>query len=173
MDCTKVRAADPTGVPSMVMACEGVASSRDMVTLTLEDGGLPGQSTFRANRVEITNDPEFFWLLSPGAEVPWKYETRPRSREALPAPWLRSNAPVGAGRIVMVGAAGATTTGVMVLGAPVVCPNAARLKSSANIPTRNRTACLEFIKNQNWLGLIGPSQYRSSKMSVRISHRPH
>ena len=72
MDCTKVCAADPTVVPSMAMACEAAASSRDTVTLTLEDAELPGQSTFNANRVEITNDPEFFWLLSPGAEVPLK-----------------------------------------------------------------------------------------------------
>jgi hypothetical protein len=70
MDCTKVCAADPTVVPSMVMACDAAASRRDMVTFTLEDGELPGQSTFNANRVEITNDLEFFCLLSPGAEVP-------------------------------------------------------------------------------------------------------
>jgi hypothetical protein len=72
MDCTKVRVADPTAFPSMVMACEGAASSRDMVTLTVEDGALPGQSTLNPNRVEITNDRELFWLLSPGAEVPLK-----------------------------------------------------------------------------------------------------
>src|ERR1700674_4148473 len=102
MDCTRVRAANPTLVPSIEMACEGVESKRDMVTSTLEDAGLPGQSTFSENRVEITNDLEVFWLLSPGAEVPWKYEIRPRSREALFAPWLRNNAPVAAWRIVMV-----------------------------------------------------------------------
>jgi hypothetical protein len=72
MDCTKVCAADPTGVPSMVMECEAAASRRDMVTFTLEDCELPGQSTFKATRVEITNDLEFFWRLSPGAEVPLK-----------------------------------------------------------------------------------------------------
>jgi hypothetical protein len=43
-----------------------------MVTSTVEDDELPGQSTFSANRVEITNDPEFLRLLSPGTEVPLK-----------------------------------------------------------------------------------------------------
>jgi hypothetical protein len=43
-----------------------------MVTFTWEDGGLPGQSTFNTNRVEITNEPEVFLLLSPGAEAPLK-----------------------------------------------------------------------------------------------------
>jgi hypothetical protein len=119
-----------------------------MVTFTLEDAELPGQSTFNANRVEITNDLEFFWLLSPGAEGPLKYETRPRSREALLAPWLRINAPAAAARIVIVGVAGATT-GVMVCGAPAGCPNTARLASRAKIHIRNRAVCLEFIKKQN------------------------
>ena len=72
MDCTKVRAADPTVVPSMLMACEAAASRRDMVTFTLADGELPGQSIFNAKRVEITNDFEFFRLLSSGVEIPLK-----------------------------------------------------------------------------------------------------
>jgi hypothetical protein len=72
MDCTRVRAADLTAVPSMVMRCEDAASRRDMVTLTLENGALPGQSTLNPNRVETTNELEVFWLLSPGAEVPLK-----------------------------------------------------------------------------------------------------
>jgi hypothetical protein len=59
MDCTKVCAADPTVVPSMVMT-EAAASRRDMVTFTLDDPELPGQSTFNANLVEIMNDLEFF-----------------------------------------------------------------------------------------------------------------
>ena len=72
MDCANIRAVDPTAFPSMVMECEAAASRREMVTLTLEAGALPGQSTFKANRVEITNDLEFFCLVSPGAEVPLK-----------------------------------------------------------------------------------------------------
>ena len=72
MDCAKVCAADPTVVPSMVMECEAAASRREMVTFTWDDAELPGQSTFNANRVEITNDREFFLRLSPGAEVPLK-----------------------------------------------------------------------------------------------------
>jgi hypothetical protein len=51
------------------MACEAAPSKLDTVTLTCEDGELPGHSTFSANRVETTNDLEFFWLVSPGAEV--------------------------------------------------------------------------------------------------------
>lgn len=77
------------------------------------------------------------------------------------APWLRIIAPVAAGRIVILGAAGAATTGVVLRGAPADCPNAARFTSSASIPVRNMNACFEIINNQNWLGLIGPSQYRS------------
>ena len=72
MDSIKVCAADPTVVPSTEMACEVAASRRDMVTLTFEDAELPGQSTRNANRVEITNDLEFLWLVSPGAEAPLK-----------------------------------------------------------------------------------------------------
>ena len=72
MDCSKVCAAGLTVVPSMVMACDGAPSRRDMVTLTLENGALPGQSTLNPNRVETTSEPEVFWLLSPGAEVPLK-----------------------------------------------------------------------------------------------------
>ena len=72
MDCSKVAAADLTVVPSMVMACEGAPSRRDMVTLTLENGALPGQSTLNPNRVETTSEREVFWLLSPGAELPLK-----------------------------------------------------------------------------------------------------
>ena len=72
MDCSKVCASDLTGVPSMVMACEGAASRREMVTLTWENGALPGQSTRNSNRVETTNDREVLRLLSPGAEVPLK-----------------------------------------------------------------------------------------------------
>jgi hypothetical protein len=67
---------------------------------------------------------------------------------------------------VMLGAAGATTTGVMVVGAPAVCPNAARLKSSANIPARNKAACLEFITNQK---LTGPGW---AQRRTGISRRP-
>jgi hypothetical protein len=69
MDWTNVCAADPSVVPSMVMACEAAASRRDTDTLTLEDDELPGQSTFKANWVEITNDPEFWCLLWPEARV--------------------------------------------------------------------------------------------------------
>jgi hypothetical protein len=72
MDCTKIVAADPTVVPSMVIACEGAASSRETVTFTLEEAELPEQSTFNANLVEMTNDLELVWLLTPGAEVPLK-----------------------------------------------------------------------------------------------------
>jgi hypothetical protein len=50
---------------------------------------------------------------------------------------------------VIVGAAGAAFTGVMVRRAPAVCPNAARLARSTNIHTENRAMCLEFIKNPN------------------------
>ena len=70
MDCARVCAADPNAVPSMVMECEVAASRRDMVTFTLADAELPGQSTFNPNRVEITSDLELLWLLSPGAEAP-------------------------------------------------------------------------------------------------------
>src|SRR6202035_2660800 len=63
MDCSKVCAADLTVVPSMVMACEGAPSRRDMVTLTIENGALPGQSTLNPNRVETMSDREVFWLL--------------------------------------------------------------------------------------------------------------
>jgi len=72
MDWTKACGEDPRVAPSMLMACEAAASRRDTVTLTWEDGELPGQSIFNANRVEITNDPEFLRLLSPEAEVPLK-----------------------------------------------------------------------------------------------------
>jgi hypothetical protein len=54
------------------MACEAAATRRVMVTYTWEDAEFPGQSTFNANRVEITNDLEIFWLISPGNEVPLK-----------------------------------------------------------------------------------------------------
>ena len=55
----------------MAMPCEADASRRDTVRFTWEEE-FPGQSTLNANRVEITNDPGFFWLVSPSAEVPLK-----------------------------------------------------------------------------------------------------
>jgi hypothetical protein len=72
IDCTKVCATDPNVVPSMAMACEDAASMRAMLTFTREGHGVPGQSTFSAKGVEITNDLEVFRLLSPGAEAPLK-----------------------------------------------------------------------------------------------------
>jgi hypothetical protein len=72
MASANICAADINLIPSIARACDAAASVRDIVTFTREEGELPGQSTFNANRVEITNDPEVFWLLSPGAEVPRK-----------------------------------------------------------------------------------------------------
>ncbi len=72
IDCTRVCGMDRTVVPSTVMACEEAASRRDTVTFTLDDAGLPVQSTRNANRVVIMNDVEFFWLVAPGAEAPLK-----------------------------------------------------------------------------------------------------
>ena len=51
IDWTKVCAADPNVVPSMLMASERSASRRDMVTVTREEEELPGQSTLNPNRV--------------------------------------------------------------------------------------------------------------------------
>src|SRR5260370_31936396 len=80
MDWTKACGADPRMAPSMLMACEGAASRRDTVTLTWEDGELPGQSIFNANSVEITNDPEFLRLRSPGANGPFTQKNPPKYR---------------------------------------------------------------------------------------------
>ena len=66
MDGTNVCAVGPRAIPSMAMACEADASRRETVRFTWEDE-FPGQSTFNANRVETTNDPEFFWLVSPSS----------------------------------------------------------------------------------------------------------
>ncbi len=140
MDCAKGCGAIPNAVPSMEMACEAAPSRRDMVTLTWEDDELPGQSIFNAKRVEITNEVEFFWLVSPGADVPLKYETLPRSREALPDPWLRINAPEAAGKIVMLGAAVAAATGVTARGTGA-CPNTARFASRAHSHIPIRAVC--------------------------------
>src|ERR1700678_3794891 len=72
MEGTSVCTANPTVVPSMEIAWDEAASRRDIVRLTRDDEELPGQSTLKVNRVEITNDPAVFWLVSPGAEVPLK-----------------------------------------------------------------------------------------------------
>ena len=69
MDDTNICAVGPKEIPSMAMACEAEASRRDTVRLTWEEE-FRGQSTFNANRVEITNAPAFFRLVSPTAEVP-------------------------------------------------------------------------------------------------------
>jgi hypothetical protein len=104
IDGSNTRSVDPTGFPSIAIACEGAASSRAIVTFTRVAAGLPGQSTRSANRVEITNDLERLSLACPGADVPLKYDTRPKSSAALPAPWLRTSAPADAVKIVTVGA---------------------------------------------------------------------
>jgi hypothetical protein len=70
MDSVKGRGAVPNLIPSIAMACVAAASVRNMVTFTRDDRALRGQSTFKANRVEITNDVEVFLLLSPGVEAP-------------------------------------------------------------------------------------------------------
>jgi hypothetical protein len=70
IDSAKGRGAVPNLIPSIAMACVAAASVRNTVTLTREYDALPGQFTFNANRVEITNDPEVFLLLSPGFEAP-------------------------------------------------------------------------------------------------------
>jgi hypothetical protein len=69
MDDARICAVGPKGIPSIAMACEADASSRETVRLTWEEE-FRGQSTFNAKRVEITNAPGFFWLVSPKAEVP-------------------------------------------------------------------------------------------------------
>ena len=61
--------------------------------------------------------------------------------EALPAPWLWSIAPVGAARIVIVGAA--ATTGVIVRGVPAACPNAAIRTARSK---QHHAMCLVFIE---------------------------
>jgi|SRR5580658_4643985 hypothetical protein len=70
IDCTNDCDADPKAIPSTLMAYEPSESTRNMVTVTLENEELPGQSTLKPNRVEIANDVEFLRMLWPGAEVP-------------------------------------------------------------------------------------------------------
>ena len=72
MDCRKGCAVVPSLIPSMARACVAAASVRSMVTFTCDEDELPGQSTFSANRVEITNDLAVRLLLWPGAEAPLK-----------------------------------------------------------------------------------------------------
>jgi hypothetical protein len=140
MDCAKVRGAVPSLIPSIAMACVSVASARDMVTFTWDMDELPGQSTLKTKRVEITSDTGVFLLLSPGAEAPLKYETLPRSSEALPGASLCSIAPVDAARIVMIGAP-VTDIGGGVRRLLDGCPNAGPFTSGASIHTENRVIC--------------------------------
>jgi len=72
MDGANTCATEPTSIPSIARACEVDASKRETLKFTSEFDELPGQLTMTANLVEITNDPAFFWLVSPGAEVPLK-----------------------------------------------------------------------------------------------------
>jgi len=145
MDCARVRAAVPRVVPSIAMPYEDAASRRDMVTFTRDDDELPGQSTLRANRVEITKDPDILRLRSPGADVPLKQETRPRSRDASPSAWARTSAPVAAARMVTIGAVETAVTGGTVRGAPARCPNAAPFTSIASVHVESKAVSLALI----------------------------
>jgi hypothetical protein len=120
-----------------------------MVTFTRDDDELPGQSTLRANRVEITKDPDIFRLLAPGADVPLKQETRPRSREASPAPWARICAPVGDARMVTMGAVETAVTGGTVRGVPALCPNAGPFTSNASVNTESKAVFLALMTKPN------------------------
>jgi hypothetical protein len=68
------------------------------------------------------------------------------------AVWFRNNAPVCAARIVIAGTAGVAAIGGAIRGTPAGCPNADELASIADIHTRNRTVCLEFITKPKLTG---------------------
>ena len=157
IDGTNVCSAVPRLIPSMAIPCEDDTSSRDMLTLTCENLAVdPGQSTRSINRVVITSELEVLVLLAPVADAPLKYETRPRSIDALAAPKLRSAAPVEAARIVIAGPWTAVTTAVKVRGAPDACPKAAGCARSPKIATKNKSRDARVLSIENRSGPQAP-----------------